>query len=88
MNSSESSARDGDLPDVAYAAALAGLESMTPQRLQRLLRGRPAEEVFADLRAREGTSRPALDAFGSGVGPPQSADRGNRRHVAKGIGGD
>ncbi len=40
------------LPDVAYAATLAGLDSMTPQRLQRLLRGRSAEEVFADLRSR------------------------------------
>lgn len=41
----------GGLPDVAYAAGLAGLPSMTPQRLQRLLRGRAAAEVFADLRA-------------------------------------
>lgn len=39
----------GDLPDVAYAACLAGLSSMTPQRLQRLLRGRAGIEVFADL---------------------------------------
>ena len=39
------------MPDMAYAATLAGLDSMTPQRLQRLLRGRSAEEVFADLRA-------------------------------------
>jgi DNA processing protein len=39
----------GDLPDVAYAASLAGLASMTPQRLQRLLRGRSGIEVFADL---------------------------------------
>ena len=50
MTSSEGSLHDGDrLPDVAYAATLAGLDSMTPQRLQRLLRGRSAEEVFADL---------------------------------------
>ena len=41
----------GELPDVAYGATLAGLASMTPQRLQRLLRGRSAAEVFADLRA-------------------------------------
>ncbi|MGD0942814.1 MAG: DNA-processing protein DprA [Acidimicrobiales bacterium] len=40
------------LPDLAYAATLAGLVSMTPQRLQRLLRGRPAEQVFTDLRTR------------------------------------
>ena len=44
--------RADHLPDVAYAATLAGLDSMTPQRLQRLLRGRSAEEVFADLRSR------------------------------------
>ena len=51
MSASESPRQHGDhLPDVAYAATLAGLDSMTPQRLQRLLRGRPAEEVFADLR--------------------------------------
>ena len=35
----------GGPPDVA----LAGLASMTPQRLQRLLRGRQAAEVYADL---------------------------------------
>ena len=40
-----------NLPDAAYAATLAGLVSMTPQRLQRLLRGRSAQEVAADLRA-------------------------------------
>ena len=40
-----------NLPDAAYAATLAGLVSMTPQRLQRLLRGRSAQEVSADLRA-------------------------------------
>ena len=55
MSGSESLVQDGDdLPDVAYAATLAGLDSMTPQRLQRLLRGRSAEEVFADLRAPRG----------------------------------
>ena len=46
--------RPDDLPDVAYAATLAGLGSMTPQRLQRLLRGRSAAEVFADLRCSGG----------------------------------
>ncbi len=44
-------ARRSDPPDVAYAVALAGLSSMTPQRMQRLLRGRSAAEVFADLRS-------------------------------------
>lgn len=44
------------LPDAAYAAAIAGFGSMTPQRLQRLLRGRQASAVFGDLLA----TRPRL----------------------------
>ncbi|HXY43474.1 MAG TPA: DNA-processing protein DprA [Acidimicrobiales bacterium] len=44
-----SSRREPDLPDVAYAVALAGLREMTPARLRVLLEDRPAREVYEQL---------------------------------------
>ncbi|MGC9960889.1 MAG: DNA-processing protein DprA [Acidimicrobiales bacterium] len=38
-----------DLPDIAYAVALAALDDMTPARLRLLLDGRPAREVHDQL---------------------------------------
>jgi DNA protecting protein DprA len=38
-----------DLPDVAYAVALAALGEMTPARLRVLLEGHPAREVYEQL---------------------------------------
>ncbi len=62
----------GELPDLAYAACLAGFTAMTPQRLQRLLRGRQAEPVFVDLRAKGGlTSR----LMGAGQAPGRRGGR-------------
>lgn len=40
-----------EVDDLAYAAVIASFGSMTPRRLQRILRGRAAVEVFADLTA-------------------------------------
>jgi DNA protecting protein DprA len=39
-----------DLPDVAYAVALAGLGDMTPARLRVLLDARPARDVYEHVR--------------------------------------
>ena len=38
---------DADLPDAAYAAALAGLDQLTPTRLAALVRAGPSREVWA-----------------------------------------
>ena len=43
----------GDLPDNAYAAAISALPDMTPARLRRLLRDRPAVVVHSELRSGE-----------------------------------
>ncbi len=39
----------GELPDVAFAVALAALQDMTPARLRAVLDGRPARETYAEL---------------------------------------
>lgn len=64
-----------ELPDVAYAACLAGFTAMTPQRLQRLLRGRQAEPLFVDLRAKGGLASRLMCA---GQAPGRRGGRGTQ----------
>jgi DNA protecting protein DprA len=55
---------DARLPDVAYAVALAALRDMTPARLRVLLDGRPAADVYGQLRAGDPALIDALARLG------------------------
>ncbi|MHB8244559.1 MAG: DNA-processing protein DprA [Acidimicrobiales bacterium] len=62
--------------DSAHAAAVAALPLMTPQRLHRLLHGRPAVEVWTEITGGDPSVGRVLAQMRSFSGPPRPVGRG------------
>ena len=65
----------GELPDVAYAVAIAAFRDMTPVRLRLLLDGMPARDIFTQVRAGDpGLIDRLATLGGGGTGGPRRGD--------------